>query len=66
MEIQLTDPQRRFRDELRAYLAEWMTDALAREVSGGFEGGGPEFRAAMRRLGRDGYLGLSWPREHGG
>jgi hypothetical protein len=66
MEIALTPAQRRFRDELRAYLADLMTDALMQEVAGGFEGGGPEFRKAMKRLGRDGLLGLSWPKEYGG
>jgi 3-oxocholest-4-en-26-oyl-CoA dehydrogenase alpha subunit len=66
MELELTAEQRRFRDELRAYLADMMTDALCREVGGGFEGGGPEFRSAMKQLGRDGLLGLSWPKEYGG
>jgi 3-oxocholest-4-en-26-oyl-CoA dehydrogenase alpha subunit len=66
MELEFTPEQRRFRDELRAYLADMMTDALSREVDGGFEGGGPEFRKAMKQMGRDGLLGLSWPKEHGG
>jgi alkylation response protein AidB-like acyl-CoA dehydrogenase len=66
MELELSAEQRRFRDELRAYLTRMMTPALAREVDGGFEGGGPEFRKAMRQMGRDGLLGLNWPREYGG
>jgi len=66
MEIEFTPEQRRFRDELRTYLVRMMTDALTREVDGGFEGGGPEFRKAMRQMGRDGLLGLSWPKEYGG
>ena len=66
MELEFTPEQRRFRDELRADLADMMTDALRREVEGGFEGGGPEFRQAMRRMGRDGLLGISWPKEYGG
>jgi alkylation response protein AidB-like acyl-CoA dehydrogenase len=66
MELEFTPEQRRFRDDLRAYLADMMTDALSREVAGGFEGGGPEFRTAMRRMGRDGLLGLNWPKEYGG
>ena len=36
MELDYTPEQRKFRDDLRAYFAEMMTDALAREVSGGF------------------------------
>jgi acyl-CoA dehydrogenase len=68
MEIQLTDAQRAFRDELRAYFAKMMTDELQRELAQPQyqEGGGPEFRKAMRQMGRDGLLGLSWPKEYGG
>jgi 3-oxocholest-4-en-26-oyl-CoA dehydrogenase alpha subunit len=66
MELEFTTQQRTFRDELRRYLADMMTDALTREVAGGFEGGGPEFRSAMQRMGKDGLLGISWPKEYGG
>jgi alkylation response protein AidB-like acyl-CoA dehydrogenase len=66
VKLDLTAEQRRFRDELRAYLAELMTDALVRELAAGHEGGGPEFRKAMKQMGRDGLLGISWPREYGG
>ena len=66
MELDFTPAQRKFRDELRGYLADMMTDALVREVAGGFEGGGPEFRKAMQRMGKDGLLGISWPKEYGG
>jgi alkylation response protein AidB-like acyl-CoA dehydrogenase len=66
MEIDLTSEQRRFRDELREYLAAMMTPALREELESRLEGGGPEFRKAMKRMGRDGLLGLSWPKEYGG
>jgi alkylation response protein AidB-like acyl-CoA dehydrogenase len=66
MELDLTAGQRRFRDELRSYLARLMTDALVRELASGGEGGGPEFRRAMQQMGRDGLLGVSWPRRYGG
>ncbi len=66
MELDFTAEQRKFRDDLRAYLSELMTGALACEVAGGFEGGGPEFRKAMKRMGKDGLLGLSWPKQYGG
>lgn len=66
MEIDLTSEQRRFRDRLREYLAAMMTDALREELGGGWEGGGPEFREAMKQMGRDGLLGVSWPKEYGG
>jgi alkylation response protein AidB-like acyl-CoA dehydrogenase len=66
MEIDLTSEQRRFRDQLREYLAAMMTDALKQELGSGWEGGGPEFRKAMKQMGRDGLLGVSWPKEYGG
>ena len=66
MEIDLTSEQRRFRDGLREYLAAMMTDALREELGSGWEGGGPEFREAMKQMGRDGLLGVSWPKEYGG
>jgi alkylation response protein AidB-like acyl-CoA dehydrogenase len=43
-----------------------MTDALRAELSVQLEGGGPEFLKAMRRMGRDGLLGVSWPKQYGG
>ena len=66
MQIDLTTEQRRFRDGLREYLAAMMTDALQKELGSGWEGGGPEFRKAMKQMGQDGLLGVSWPKEYGG
>ena len=66
MELDFTTEQRKFRDELRGYFANMMTDALTAELSSGGEGGGPEFRKAMMQMGQDGLLGLSWPKEYGG
>jgi len=66
MELDFTPEQRAFRDELRDYFAAMMTDALTSELSPGWEGGGPEFRNAMRQMGKDGLLGLSWPKQYGG
>jgi len=67
MELDLTAEQRAFRDGLREYFADMMTDALTRELASGVgEGGGPEFRKAMKQMGKDGLLGISWPKEYGG
>ena len=66
MELDLTSEQRKFRDDLRGYLAEMMTDELVHELTTELEGGGPEFRKAMKQMGRDGLLGISWPKEYGG
>jgi alkylation response protein AidB-like acyl-CoA dehydrogenase len=67
MELDLTAEQREFRDGLRTYFANMMTDALTRELAMGVgEGGGPEFRKAMKQMGKDGLLGVSWPKQYGG
>jgi alkylation response protein AidB-like acyl-CoA dehydrogenase len=65
MHFDLTPGQRALRDELRSYFAELMTPELTREVAGS-EGGGPLFRAAMKKMGRDKWLGIGWPTEYGG
>lgn len=66
MQIDFTPEQKQLRDELRAYFGDLMTDDLKAELTGGGEGGGPEYMRAMRKLGQDGLLGLGWPREWGG
>jgi len=65
MHIDLSPEQRAFRDEVRTYFEKLMTPALMAEVQGS-EGGGPEFRRAMKKMGADGLLGIGWPREYGG
>ena len=53
MHLEYTPEQRMFRDELRAYFADMMTDALTRELSGAWvRGQRPEFRRAMKQLDR--------------
>lgn len=65
MHFDLTPEQRSLRDELRAYFTELMTPELTTEVASS-EGGGPLFRAAMKKMGRDKWLGVGWPTEYGG
>jgi alkylation response protein AidB-like acyl-CoA dehydrogenase len=44
-----------------------MTPELKAELVGaGTEGGGPEYRCALGKLGRDGWLGIGWPKKFGG
>ena len=66
MELDLSPAQRKFRDDLRGYFDEMMTPELTEELASGTEGGGPEFRKAMKRMGKDGLLGLAWPKKYGG
>jgi 3-oxocholest-4-en-26-oyl-CoA dehydrogenase alpha subunit len=65
MEIDLSPEQKALREELRAYFAELITDALHQELRGS-EGGGPEFRRILKKLAEDGWLGIGWPVEYGG
>jgi len=65
MYVDLTPEQKKLQAELRAYLAKLVTPAVMEEIRGS-EGGGPEYRRVLRELGRDGWLGVGWPKEYGG
>ncbi|HLK09833.1 MAG TPA: acyl-CoA dehydrogenase family protein [Candidatus Binatia bacterium] len=65
MRIAYTPEQRALAAELRAYFATLVTPAYQEEIAR-TEGGGPEYRRVLRRLGADGWLGVGWPREYGG
>ncbi|HYZ57240.1 MAG TPA: acyl-CoA dehydrogenase family protein [Streptosporangiaceae bacterium] len=64
MFIELTDSQRGLRDELRAYFGGLLSPAEREAML--TERHGPVYRDLVRRLGRDGWLGIGWPREYGG
>jgi alkylation response protein AidB-like acyl-CoA dehydrogenase len=62
--LDLNDEQFALRDELRAYFAALMSaDERAALLTERF---GVVYREVVRRLGRDGWLGVGWPREYGG
>jgi alkylation response protein AidB-like acyl-CoA dehydrogenase len=63
--IALTDEQTRLRDELRVYFAELMTPEVEAAMANG-EWGGSMYRELTLRMGRDGWLGIGWPKEYGG
>jgi len=65
MYIDYTPDQRALRDQLRTYFAELMTPEL-QEESETSEGGGPHYRKALHKMGKDGWLGIGWPKEYGG
>jgi alkylation response protein AidB-like acyl-CoA dehydrogenase len=62
--LDLTSEQLALRDELRAYFAALLTPAERAELLTQRHGGG--YREVVRRMGRDGWLGVGWPREYGG
>src|ERR1700749_4243061 len=68
MRIAYTPEQERLRQGLRAYFAGLMTPEVRAAVSGGDEGlgDGEAYRQVVRQLGKDGWLALGWPAEHGG
>jgi alkylation response protein AidB-like acyl-CoA dehydrogenase len=65
MYIDYTPEQQALRARVRAVLEGLMTPELRAELAVR-EGGGPLYRAALRALGRDGWLGLGWPEAYGG
>lgn len=62
--VDLSDDQKALRAEFRAYLAALMTPEV-RAATRGAESG-PEYRAVIRQMGRDGWLTPGWPAEYGG
>ena len=65
MYIAYTPEEEALRDELRAYFAKLITPEVEAEVANG-DTGGPHCLEAVRRMGRDGWLGIGWPKEYGG
>jgi 3-oxocholest-4-en-26-oyl-CoA dehydrogenase alpha subunit len=68
MHLTYTPEQERLRQELRDYFAALMTADVraALATTAGEYGNGEAYREVVRRLGRDGWLALSWPPEYGG
>jgi alkylation response protein AidB-like acyl-CoA dehydrogenase len=64
MFIDLTDDQRKLRDELREYFKSLMTPEERTQLSE--ELNGEAYKAIVARMGRDGWLGVGWPVEYGG
>ncbi|WP_028476295.1 acyl-CoA dehydrogenase family protein [Nocardia sp. CNY236] len=64
MFIDLTAEQRRLRDELRSYFADLVSADEEAEMA--VNRHGEAYRAVVRRMGRDGWLGVGWPKEYGG
>jgi alkylation response protein AidB-like acyl-CoA dehydrogenase len=65
MELDYTSEQQALARELRAYFQKLMTPELEAEISE-LESSGPLARRALMQMGRDGWLGIGWPRELGG
>ncbi|MFT4997777.1 MAG: alkylation response protein AidB-like acyl-CoA dehydrogenase [Chitinophagales bacterium] len=68
MKIEFTPEQLNLQREIRQYMKDIMTSELAQEMKNPeyFEGGGPEFRRLLKKMGSDGWIALSWPKKYGG
>jgi alkylation response protein AidB-like acyl-CoA dehydrogenase len=64
MFVDLTPEQRALRLEVRDYFSTLMTPELRQSLRG--EEGGESFRKIVRQIGKDGWLAVGWPKEHGG
>jgi hypothetical protein len=62
--IDLTDSQRALRDEVRGYFGRLLSQAERDAML--TERHGRVYREVVRRMGRDGWLGVGWPQEYGG
>ena len=65
MYVAYTAEQEALRQELRGYFADLMTPEVEAECADG-DTGGPACLEAVRKMGRDGWLGIGWPKEYGG
>ena len=65
MFLDYTPEQQALRKELRAYFEELLTDKVRDELGDPGEGS-PLFRELVGRMGKDGWLGIGWPKEYGG
>ncbi|NIB42134.1 acyl-CoA dehydrogenase [Pseudomaricurvus alkylphenolicus] len=68
MQLEFTEQQTQLKAELRQYFEDFMTEELKAELfdPSRREGGGPRWREGLRKLGRDGWIGLGWPKAFGG
>lgn len=65
MFLEYTPEQQALRKELREYFAALLTPEVRDELGQPGEGG-ELFHSLLRRMGKDGWLGVGWPEEFGG
>ena len=64
MYVDLTPEQHALRHKVRDYFQTLMTPELRDQLRG--KEGGELYRDTIRQMGRDGWLAVGWPKEHGG
>ncbi|MBD3107347.1 acyl-CoA dehydrogenase family protein [Bacillus sp. AGMB 02131] len=65
MRFELTKEQQQLKQEIRTYLETHITPELLEELKHTPDGG-PIWREYIKQMGRDGWLGIGWPKEYGG
>ncbi len=65
MYLEETSEQQALRHELRAYFADLLTPEVRQALDSENEGGEVS-HSLVRRMGKDGWLGIGWPKEYGG
>lgn len=66
MRLAYTPEQEKFRDEIRDYYRQLLTPEMREAFAGVERPDGAPYREAIRQLGKDGWLTVSWPLEFGG
>ncbi|MGY2872905.1 3-oxocholest-4-en-26-oyl-CoA dehydrogenase alpha subunit [Marmoricola sp. URHA0025 HA25] len=66
MRLAYTPEQEKFRDEIRDYYRQLLTPEMRAAFAGVEQDDGRHYREAIRQLGKDGWLTVSWPPEYGG
>ncbi|WP_246159397.1 acyl-CoA dehydrogenase [Nocardioides antri] len=68
--LELTDEQRALKAELREWFAglaeEFGHPADPGAVEGAWDRHGPSYQKLIKRMGKDGWMGVGWPKEYGG
>ena len=64
MHIAYTEQQQALQQELQRYFSRLMTDDVRRQMLAGE--GSVIYRDIVRQMGKDGWLGIGWPKEFGG
>ena len=66
MDFELTPVQKELEAKAKAYLKERVTPDLEEEINLFPEGEGPLTLELVKQMGKDGWIGIGWPKEYGG
>jgi len=66
MRVELTDDQLELQQELRTYFANLMTHEVREKIRHTETEANEDYKALIRQIGSDGWLGVGWPLEYGG